>query len=238
MKYYSSYGFHDFIVCCGYKDHVIEEYFADYCLHRSDATFGFSVGNRMTVHENVAEPWRLDQRRLHGNGAGGSALSQRKRRLHFATQALGGLGKGREAGAMPAATFWHPNGQYWLRAAELGRRRPQGQYPRIGRNECGGSVQGAGKDQRDSSRRLWREVCPDDGGQRLYGPRLCKNCAGMREFSIKSGKTGTPKGCRGFPRQPLIYACFGLFRNRKGHDIRHRTAPARRLIGFTRLPTH
>lgn len=59
MKYYSSFGFHDFVICCGYKGHVIKEYFADYYLHRSDVTFDFSEGNRMTVHQNVAEPWRV-----------------------------------------------------------------------------------------------------------------------------------------------------------------------------------
>ena len=59
MKHYSSFGFHDFVICCGYKGHVIKEYFADYYLHRSDVTFDFSEGNRMTVHQNVAEPWRV-----------------------------------------------------------------------------------------------------------------------------------------------------------------------------------
>ena len=59
MKYYSSFGFHDFIICCGYKGHVIKEYFSDYYLHRSDVTFDFSQENRMTVHQNVAEPWRV-----------------------------------------------------------------------------------------------------------------------------------------------------------------------------------
>lgn len=59
MKYYSSFGFYDFIICCGYKGHVIKEYFADYYLHRSDVTFDFSEENRMTVHQNVAEPWRV-----------------------------------------------------------------------------------------------------------------------------------------------------------------------------------
>ena len=59
MKYYSSFGFHEFIICCGYKGHVIKEYFADYYLHRSDVTFDFSAGNRMTVHQNVAEPWQV-----------------------------------------------------------------------------------------------------------------------------------------------------------------------------------
>ena len=66
MKYYSSFGFHDFIICCGYKGHVIKEYFADYYLHRSDVTFDFSNQNRMTVHQNVAEPWRVTDM---GNGS-------------------------------------------------------------------------------------------------------------------------------------------------------------------------
>lgn len=59
MKYYSTFGFTDFIICCGYKGYIIKEYFADYYLHRSDVTFDFSAGNRMTVHSNVAEPWRV-----------------------------------------------------------------------------------------------------------------------------------------------------------------------------------
>lgn len=59
MKGYSYYGFHDFIICCGYKQHVIKEWFADYYLHNSDVTFDFTRGNEMTVHNNVAEPWRV-----------------------------------------------------------------------------------------------------------------------------------------------------------------------------------
>lgn len=59
MKYYSSYGFNDFIICCGYKGYVIKEYFADYYLHRSDITFDFKDGNKMVVHNNVAEPWKV-----------------------------------------------------------------------------------------------------------------------------------------------------------------------------------
>lgn len=59
MKYYSHFGFNKFIVCCGYKGHVIKEYFADYYLHRSDVTFDFSAENRMTIHQNVAEPWKV-----------------------------------------------------------------------------------------------------------------------------------------------------------------------------------
>ena len=59
MKYYSHYGFNEFIVCCGYMGHMIKEYFADYYLHSSDITFDFTDGNKMTVHSNVAEPWKV-----------------------------------------------------------------------------------------------------------------------------------------------------------------------------------
>ena len=59
MKYYSAFGFQEFVICCGYKGYVIKEYFADYYLHRSDVTFDFTLGNQMTVHSNVAEPWRV-----------------------------------------------------------------------------------------------------------------------------------------------------------------------------------
>ena len=59
MKEYSYYGFNEFIICCGYKQHVIKEWFADYYLHNSDVTFDFSDNNKMTVHNNVAEPWKV-----------------------------------------------------------------------------------------------------------------------------------------------------------------------------------
>ncbi len=59
MKYYSFYGFYEFIICCGYKGHLIKEYFANYYLHRSDITFDFSNNNEMTIHNNVAEPWKV-----------------------------------------------------------------------------------------------------------------------------------------------------------------------------------
>lgn len=59
MKYYSSYGFNEFIICCGYKGYVIKEYFADYYPHRSDVTFDFANNNEMIIHNNVAEPWKV-----------------------------------------------------------------------------------------------------------------------------------------------------------------------------------
>ena len=60
MKLYSHYGYNDFIICAGYKQHVIKEYFADYFLHTSDITFDFTNGkNELTIHRNTCEPWRV-----------------------------------------------------------------------------------------------------------------------------------------------------------------------------------
>lgn len=59
MKEYSHYGYNEFIICCGYKQHVIKEWFADYYLYNSDVTFDFTSNNEMTVHNNVAEPWKV-----------------------------------------------------------------------------------------------------------------------------------------------------------------------------------
>ena len=59
MKMYSHYGFHEFVICCGYKQHVIKEWFADYYLHNSNITFDFTQENKMIVHNNVLEPWKV-----------------------------------------------------------------------------------------------------------------------------------------------------------------------------------
>lgn len=59
MKEYSYYGFYEFIVCAGYKQHMIKEWCADYFLHTSDVTFDFSQGNRLIVHDQKTEPWKV-----------------------------------------------------------------------------------------------------------------------------------------------------------------------------------
>ncbi len=58
MKYYSQYGFHEFVVCLGYKQYVVKEFFADYFLHMSDVTFDLA-NNQMEVHNNYSEPWKV-----------------------------------------------------------------------------------------------------------------------------------------------------------------------------------
>src|SRR5690349_14959120 len=58
MKLYSAHGANDFVICCGYKGYLIKEYFANYFLHMSDVTFDMA-DNRMDVHQQHAEPWRV-----------------------------------------------------------------------------------------------------------------------------------------------------------------------------------
>ena len=58
MKIYSHYGINDFVVCCGYKQYAIKEYFANYFLHNSDVTFDMSQ-NKMEVHHHSNEPWKV-----------------------------------------------------------------------------------------------------------------------------------------------------------------------------------
>ena len=58
MKYYSSYGFHEFIILAGYKQYLIKEYFANYFLHNADVTFDMS-NNQMEVHQNASENWKV-----------------------------------------------------------------------------------------------------------------------------------------------------------------------------------
>ena len=59
MKEYSFYGFNEFVICAGYKQHVIKEWFANYFLHTSDITFDFTSGNEMIVHNKHAESWKV-----------------------------------------------------------------------------------------------------------------------------------------------------------------------------------
>lgn len=59
MKEYSYYGFNEFVVCAGYKQHVVKEWFADYFLHTSDITFDFTEDNKMIIHDKHTEPWKV-----------------------------------------------------------------------------------------------------------------------------------------------------------------------------------
>lgn len=59
MKTYSAHGIKEFVICAGYKQHVIKEWFADYFLHTSDITFDFTDGHNTIVHDMHAEHWKV-----------------------------------------------------------------------------------------------------------------------------------------------------------------------------------
>ena len=60
MKEYAAYGYTEFIICAGYKQEYIKQWFANYFLHTSDVTFDYTRGkNEITIHQNHTEPWKV-----------------------------------------------------------------------------------------------------------------------------------------------------------------------------------
>lgn len=60
MKEYAWYGHTEFIICAGYRQEYIKEWFANYFLHNSDVSFDFRSGkNEMTVHQSNLDPWKV-----------------------------------------------------------------------------------------------------------------------------------------------------------------------------------
>jgi glucose-1-phosphate cytidylyltransferase len=77
LKIYSHYGINDFVICLGYKGYVIKEYFANYLLHSANVTIDLKT-NRIQMHENECEPWRVT---LVDTGAGTMTGGRLKRIL-------------------------------------------------------------------------------------------------------------------------------------------------------------
>lgn len=59
MRYYSSFGFDDFVILAGYKQKVIKEFFNNYFLYSSNVTFDYSKGNEIIFHNTVSENWKV-----------------------------------------------------------------------------------------------------------------------------------------------------------------------------------
>ena len=59
MKEYSHYGFNDFIICAGYKQHIVKEWFNNYFIYTSDVTYDLTNGKKIILHEQHSEPWRV-----------------------------------------------------------------------------------------------------------------------------------------------------------------------------------
>ena len=58
MKQFSAQGFHEFVICLGYKQHIVKHFFADYCLNMSDVTIDLQ-NNSIETHNNDSEPWKV-----------------------------------------------------------------------------------------------------------------------------------------------------------------------------------
>lgn len=59
MKHYSYYGFNDFVICAGYKQNVIKEWFSNYFIYKNDVTFHFHGEQKVTIHKKSIEPWNV-----------------------------------------------------------------------------------------------------------------------------------------------------------------------------------
>ena len=77
MKIYSSHGVNEFVICCGYKGHMIKEYFANYYLYNSDVTFDMRK-NTMQVHQSNTEDWKVTLVHTGHNSMTGGRLKRVK----------------------------------------------------------------------------------------------------------------------------------------------------------------
>lgn len=59
MKEYYYYGFDEFIICAGYKQHLIKQFFNEYFLNSSNVTFDFSDNGKITIHNSYSEKWKI-----------------------------------------------------------------------------------------------------------------------------------------------------------------------------------
>lgn len=77
MKIYSAFGINDFVICLGYKGHMIKEYFANYSLNNSDVTFDM-CNNSMEIHRHDNEPWKVTLVHTGQNSMTGGRLKRAK----------------------------------------------------------------------------------------------------------------------------------------------------------------
>lgn len=60
MKYYASYGFKKFVLCLGYKGHVIKDFFLNYEAHTKDFTIALGRGGDIRFHTDHDESdWQV-----------------------------------------------------------------------------------------------------------------------------------------------------------------------------------
>ena len=77
MKYYSSFGHNEFIICLGYKGYMIKEFFLNYMAHLSDMTIDFTSNKTSYNYEKHSkEPWKIHLVHTGEHNMTGSRIKQ------------------------------------------------------------------------------------------------------------------------------------------------------------------
>lgn len=58
MHIYSSHGFNDFVIACGYKGNIIKEYFCNYHTNNNDTVINLGTGQTQVI-ERRTPPWNV-----------------------------------------------------------------------------------------------------------------------------------------------------------------------------------
>ena len=58
MKYYYNYGFNEFVILLGYKQHIVKNYFNNYFINNSNIQIDTSTSN-FKVIDTKAEKWKV-----------------------------------------------------------------------------------------------------------------------------------------------------------------------------------
>ena len=123
MKIYSHYGHNEFVICCGYKGHMIKEFFSSYFLRHSDVTFDIK-NNEMEIHNNNIEPWKVTLVDTGENSMTGGRIKRVKEYIDGGTFFLT-YGDGvSDVNINELLDFHKKNGQY----ATLTAVQPPGRY--------------------------------------------------------------------------------------------------------------
>ena len=83
MRYYASFGFRKFVICLGYKGHIIKDYFLNYTNHTFDMVLSMKNGES---HRDIRSDGRHDDWEIVLAETGEHSLTGR--RLHLAQRYL------------------------------------------------------------------------------------------------------------------------------------------------------
>ena len=114
MKIYSHYGYQEFIVCCGYKSHVIKDFFANYYLYKSDVTFDYQNNNLAVTHDCEIEPWKVTLAETGVDNMTGSRIKQIQKYIPEGESFMLTYGDGVSDVDLPALVAHHREHGKWV----------------------------------------------------------------------------------------------------------------------------